>query len=96
MPLYYFHLQSSTKIVHDKEGIELQDLDSVREEAVQSAREIMSQQVLKGDQPNDRTFLIEDAEGNSNSDISLQGSARKLVTLLRALSDNCAARPCAC
>jgi hypothetical protein len=65
MPLYYYQLQSNTDMVRDKEGINLQDLDSVREETIQSAREITSQLVLKGYQPDYRTFLIEDEEGNS-------------------------------
>jgi hypothetical protein len=46
MPRYYFHVENGQEIIRDEEGIDLSDLDAVREEATTAARQIMSQSVL--------------------------------------------------
>ena len=63
MPRYFFHIQESDQTVIDQEGSELDSLDAVREEAVESARQIMSQNVLIGRPPNGTTFVITTEEG---------------------------------
>jgi hypothetical protein len=45
MPLFYFHLRDGTKLIRDPEGVRLPDIASARAEAVQSARELMSQSI---------------------------------------------------
>jgi len=65
MAQYFFHLQNRTKTMRDSEGVDLMNLDEVREEAMQSAREIMSEQILKGKAPNDCAFIIEDENGKT-------------------------------
>jgi hypothetical protein len=65
MPRYFFHIQNGTNTVRDREGVQLKNLDEVREEAMQSAREIMSKQALKGEAPNDCAFIVEDEEGKT-------------------------------
>lgn len=64
-PRYFFHIQDGTKTVWDREGVELKNLDEVREEAMQSAREIMNEQVLKGEAPKERVFIVEDEKGET-------------------------------
>ena len=65
MPRYYFHIQNGANTVRDREGVELENLDEVLAEAVQSAREIMSDQVLKGKASSDRAFIVEDENGKT-------------------------------
>ena len=65
MAHYFFHFQNRTKTLRDSEGVELMSLDEIREEAMQSAREIMSEQVLKGKAPNHCAFIIEDENGKT-------------------------------
>ncbi len=61
----FFHLQNRTKTMRDSEGVELMSLDEVREEAMLSAREIMSEQVRKGKALNHCAFIIEDENGKT-------------------------------
>ena len=63
MPRYFFHVDDGQDVTHDDEGIDLPDLDAVREEATESAREIMSQSVLAGGPPNGKKFVVTDEAG---------------------------------
>ena len=65
MPRYFFHIQNGTKTLRDSEGVELKNLDEVREEAMESAREIMSERLLNGGPPIERAFIVEDEDGNT-------------------------------
>ena len=65
MPRFFFHLREKSKTTRDVEGMELPDVDAVYEEAVESAREIMSQQVLRGERANGQAFVIADECGNT-------------------------------
>ena len=65
MPQYFFHLQNGTNTVRDTEGVELESLDEVCKEAKQSAREIMSEQILRGEAPKDSAFSVVDAHGRT-------------------------------
>jgi len=65
MPRYFFHVKDHAQTIRDKEGIELHDLDAVREEAMEGARQIMSDQVLEGHKPDGREFVITDEEGET-------------------------------
>jgi hypothetical protein len=64
MPRYYFHVKDEQKTIRDEEGSEFQNLDAVREEAMESAREMMSGDVRQGHRPNGRTFVVMDEQGN--------------------------------
>jgi len=63
MPRYYFHIEDDGDTIVDREGIELADLDAAREEAVAGAREIMSEDVLRGRTADGRRFVITDDWG---------------------------------
>jgi len=64
MPRYFFHIKDEQKTIRDTEGAEFQNMDAVREEATESAREMMSGDVRQGHRPNGRTFVITDGQGN--------------------------------
>jgi hypothetical protein len=64
MPRYFFNIEDGQqKLTRDEEGIDLPDLDAVREEATEAARQIMSQSVLVGDAIDGRKFVITDEGG---------------------------------
>ena len=65
MPRYFFHIKEGDKVTADEEGEEFDTLETVRKVAVESAREIMSQDVLNGRAPNGRTFVIADETGRT-------------------------------
>ena len=43
MPRYFFNIVDDDRTIVDSQGVELADLDEVRQEAVTSARELMSE-----------------------------------------------------
>jgi len=66
MPRYFFHVRHDTATMLDREGIELDDLGAVRNEAATLARDSMSERIRDGLQPLDgRTFVVTDDEGRT-------------------------------
>jgi len=63
MPRYYFHIKDEVQTIHDREGIELRDLGAIREEATESAREMLSEKVRQGHGPDGRAFVVENEQG---------------------------------
>jgi hypothetical protein len=63
MPRYFFNIVDDDRTIVDSQGVELADLDEVRQEAVTSARELMSERVLRGQTPNGRRFVVTDEAG---------------------------------
>jgi hypothetical protein len=63
MSRYFFHIEYEDYQIKDVEGIELDGLDAVRDEALQSARELMSDNILKGHWPDSRRFIVTDESG---------------------------------
>jgi hypothetical protein len=63
MPRYFFNIVDDDRTIVDSQGVELADLDEVRQEAVTSARELMSESVLRGQTPNGRRFVVTDEAG---------------------------------
>jgi hypothetical protein len=47
MPRYYFHLHNDLE-AEDEEGRELDGLESAREHAIQGARDLMAEDVMRG------------------------------------------------
>jgi hypothetical protein len=64
MPRYFFHIKDEVEIIRDEEGLELRGLDAVREEATESAREMMSEKVRAGHGPDGRAFVVTDEQGH--------------------------------
>ena len=48
MPRFYFHVRDASGETQDWEGIDLPHIDAAREKAISGAREIITEQVLKG------------------------------------------------
>jgi hypothetical protein len=65
MPRYFFHIKDEAETILDKEGIEFHNMDAVREEATESAREMMSEKVRRGHGPNGRAFVVTDEQGQT-------------------------------
>jgi hypothetical protein len=63
MPRYFFNIVDDDRTIVDSQGVELADLDEVHQEAVTSARELMSESVLRGQAPNGRRFVVTDQAG---------------------------------
>ena len=61
MPRYVFDVTCDA--VTDREGIELDDLEAARNEAGRLARQSMSERILDGHDPNRRTFIVTDEQG---------------------------------
>ena len=62
---YYFHIKDEAKTIRDEEGIEFHYLDAVREEATESARQLMSEEVREGHGPDGRAFVVTDEQGET-------------------------------
>jgi hypothetical protein len=65
MPRYFFHLKNKTSTTRDKEGVELDNMDEVQKEATESARQIMGEQVLRGQAPDGGEFVVTDEQGET-------------------------------
>ncbi len=52
MPMYFLNLRRSGELTEDLEGYDLPDLEAVREEAVEGARTIVSEDVRFGKEIN--------------------------------------------
>ena len=64
MPRYFFNIDARKDVTRDEEGTDLPNVDAVREEATESARQIMSQGVLNGTLPEGWKFIVADETGN--------------------------------
>ena len=57
--MYYFNILNHGERIEDKEGAELPDFDAAREEALASARDLVSEVVKAGHHPSDLVDGIE-------------------------------------
>lgn len=62
MAYYYFHMRNGGDL-HDPEGHDLPDLDAVRATAIAGARDILSEDVKRGELHVEWRFDITDADG---------------------------------
>jgi hypothetical protein len=73
MPLFYFHLRDGAKVIRDPEGVCLPDIAAARAEAVQSARELMSQSIETSARVGlERQFEIANDAGETLAIVSFQ------------------------
>lgn len=63
MPIFYFHIRAGNLMIRDEEGLDAPHLDDVREEALQSARDLLSEGVLAGEDRSDWAVLVAEASG---------------------------------
>ena len=65
MPLFFLHLRDGSGLISDPDGSCFPDVVFAKSEAIHSARELMSQSVIRdGRLGIDRRFEIADQEGN--------------------------------
>ncbi len=48
MPRYYFHIRQGNVLVEDPEGIEVAETESLEEEAIEAARDLLAEGDLQG------------------------------------------------
>jgi len=63
MPRYYFHIKSDDDFVEDLEGVELGAQSEAFEEAIDAAREILSERVRRGEVVDGHEFDVHDEHG---------------------------------
>lgn len=59
----YFHIRQRDRLSKDPEGAEFNDLETARAEAVRSARELLSQRVLNGEEIDGQAFELTSEDG---------------------------------
>ncbi len=72
MPRFYFHIRRGDEVTQDPEGSELASAAQARQEAILSAREILSQRVLNGEPIDGDAFEITRADGTIVSTLSFR------------------------
>lgn len=60
---YFLNIRRGEELIYDLDGSDLPDLDAVRVEAIEGAREILAQNVKKGTVIAGRKFEVCDEEG---------------------------------
>ena len=60
MPRFFFNLWDSKAFVADAQGIELPSLDAVRDEAIKSALDVLTDGRAKGEDRTGWTFEVKD------------------------------------
>ncbi len=63
MPHYYFHMRSPNDYVRDLEGMDLANLDEVRKEAAESAKDILSNAIRANREVDHQEYEVMDEEG---------------------------------
>jgi hypothetical protein len=64
MTLYYLHIKDGAELLLDPEGSNLPNLEAARNEAIDGARQLISEAVLTGSPLRmQRAFQIDDADG---------------------------------
>lgn len=61
VPLFFFHIRTSDGVIEDEDGVELPNIEVAREEALESAREIMAEK-LRDDETIDHLEAYEIAD----------------------------------
>lgn len=64
MSKYYFHVRDGAELNRDPEGQELPNLESARREALNTAREMISERLLHGGSLNHKQIEIADETGH--------------------------------
>ncbi|WJH38319.1 hypothetical protein N7E02_06630 (plasmid) [Aliirhizobium terrae] len=59
----FFNIREGERLSKDPEGAEFQDIEMARAEAVRSARELLSQRVLNGEEIDGQSFELTDDNG---------------------------------
>jgi hypothetical protein len=82
MATFYFHLKQGDELVIDEEGSNLPDLTAARDEALQSARELLASAIKAGSTVVPDAIVVVDQEGRTVDNLRL---AAVLPPSLRAM-----------
>jgi hypothetical protein len=69
MARFYFHLEDRSGFIADEEGVDLPDVDSAHRHALQAARLIICDEVVRGHVDLSQTILVEDQTGRRLVDL---------------------------
>lgn len=64
VPQFYFHVRSGDHLARDPEGVDLPDLDAVRLEAREGAKEILQLKIHKDELVDGQRFEVTDEHGH--------------------------------
>jgi hypothetical protein len=77
MARFYFHMRKQGRVALDEEGTDLPELAAARDEAIQSAREILAN-AMKDPEPNlFDCFVVADEKGDELAIVSLRDALPK-------------------
>lgn len=76
MPRYFFHIREGSELIEDLEGVDLPDIASVEEEAIQAAREILADRIKSGKVIDGQAFHVVDANGARVAQIPFKAALR--------------------
>jgi uncharacterized protein DUF6894 len=71
MPRFYVHIKEHTHLIRDEEGIDLPTAEDARAEALQAARELLTDAIRCGTDLDVEAFLIADDEGHELARVAL-------------------------
>jgi hypothetical protein len=71
MPKFYFHFQEGGRTVADEEGSEFPDLAAARDEAIRTARDLLSQAIRFGTAEVPDALVIADRAGQTLDTVPL-------------------------
>ena len=64
MPLFFLHVRDGDRLIRDPDGSVFRDLEAVRSEAIESARELMASGIADGGRIGiERSMVVCDASG---------------------------------
>ena len=65
MPRYYFHIRKDDVLVNDPEGVEVAATESLEEEAIEAARDLLAQGDLQGLDRREWVYEVADESGTT-------------------------------
>jgi uncharacterized protein YfcZ (UPF0381/DUF406 family) len=83
MPRYFFHLRRDGVLDKDPDGVECASLAMARQEAMKTAREMISREALAEREPSECSFEIEDEAGRVIARVRFTHEISDTVSALR-------------
>ncbi len=63
MPRYYFHIRKGDVLVEDPEGTEVSETEALEDEAIEAARDLLTEGDLQGPDRHEWVFEVADESG---------------------------------
>lgn len=76
MPRFFFNIRNGDELIADPDGTDLPDLDAAVEEALNDARELLSEIVKLGNLVDGQAFEIADETGKVVRTVSFKDAVR--------------------